>query len=355
MLIYYFLVIYIFVLNTLMLRGRITRKQCVGWTAVAFIIITGLRHNMVGSDTTVYYLAFFANRYRSIESVLAHRDIGFYLLSWIVQNITGSFEILTLTVACLFYIPMAKLIYNYSDDPCLSWLTLMAFNFFQFSMTGMRQTVAFGFVLIAILELLKEDRNISKAVIIILIGTTFHLSCLTALLYIVLTSKKVTDNKLLKLYLLILIPITFVFRGTIVHYLQVLSGDIGYKYEFSEGGGGLVTYIVYVLITFIGLTFLHQYTEKYGNKANVDLTIVVIATALQSTVMVSSVMFRVAWYFAIWLVIYLPRLKNCFVKGDSYLDIVADIIMYGAVLFMFFGITIGSAFTENYMFFWEGA
>lgn len=158
--IYLILILTILVLNNVRKNQRISDKLFCIIICALFILITGLRHNVVGSDTTVYYLQFQEIKQMSLANVIAlgKRDFGFFIFEWLVAKCFHDFVVLTLSVACVFYIPITLLIYRYSEDKGLSYLILMAFMFFQFSMTGVRQTMALGFAIMCMLELLKEKK-----------------------------------------------------------------------------------------------------------------------------------------------------------------------------------------------------
>ena len=186
MLIYIVLVGLILLSGLLLYKNKINKRQFCFIVGLAFILVTGLRSENVGSDTVVYYIDYKAMLNLSWERLmeLEKRDVAFYIMTWFLSRITkGSFVVLTLLVAVTFYYPVMKLIYRYSDAPTLSCLILMAFNFFQFSMTGMRQTMAFGFVVLFFLALHKERVSWKKSALFIILAVLFHRSALVALLY----------------------------------------------------------------------------------------------------------------------------------------------------------------------------
>lgn len=358
MLIYILLVLTILILNIERKNGRISDRTYCKIICIAFILITGLRHNDVGSDTTVYYNGFNNGIGLSLSSVLAsHEDKGFYFIWWLIQNYVGKFEILTVLIACVFYIPVTTLIYRYSDDYGMSFLSLMAFNFFQFSMTGMRQTMALGFTALVLLELLKDKTNLIKLVFFIALGISMHRSCWIILLYLLIywISTKVLNRKAIWLTLLI-VPIVYVLRTDIVVLgINLYDSEKIIANEIS-GGGGLTTYLVYILLLIIGFFERDNYfLDDYGGivkRASFDVLVMIVGTSLLGLVMVESVFFRVAWYFSIYLVIYLPRLVEKF-STDGSTKGIASVVVYVMLLIMYFVFTKGSATVLPYKFFWQ--
>lgn len=354
MLIYIVLVGLILLSGLLLYKNKINKKQFCFIVGLTFILVTGLRGPNVGSDTVVYYLDYKAMLNLSWERLmeLEKRDVAFYVMTWLLSRVTGgSFVTLTLIVAVTFYYPVMKLIYRHSDAPALSCLILMAFNFFQFSMTGMRQTMAFGFVILFFLTLHEERVSWKRAVLFIILATLFHRSSLIALLYPVIRyiSKKGDIAKLS----IVLIPIAFVFRSAIVNSMSGIFEELGFDYLASDSAGaGLTTFLVYVLLT-VG-TLLMRTGKSDGELSATEIFLfAVVGTSLQSLVMVNSVFFRVAWYFAIFFTILIPRFlkRGIFARAEMKM---LRVLAYGAILFMYFAITKGSAYVIPYEFFFQG-
>ena len=319
----------------------------------AFILITGLRSQNVGSDTVVYYIDFKAMEYVSFERLMAQekRDVAFYILSWLVSRVTRSFAALTMLVAVAFYYPVMKLIYKYSDAPALSCLILMAFNFFQFSMTGMRQTMAFGFVVLFFLELHEKKVSWIKAALYIAVAILFHRSALVALLYLLI--KLLAKNKSVTKSTLALIPIAFILRSAIVNSMKGAFEEMGFDYSMGEGGGaGLTTFLVYCMLT-VGAMLVKPDEGDGAMPAGEMFLFSVLGTSFQALVMVNSIFFRVAWYFALFFIILIPRFlkRSVFAREEMK---ALRVLAYVAILFMYFVITRASANVIPYEFFFQG-
>ena len=353
MLIYILLVAFILLLAFTLDAGRINKKQFCIMVGLAFILITGLRSVNVGSDTTVYYLSFIDYKYYTFAHVLSmeKRDVAFYILEWIIAKTTGSFVVLTLATAVAFYYPIMRLIYKYSDDPTLSCFILMAFNFFQFSMTGMRQTIALGFVVLFFLELHEKEMSKKRAALFIVLAILFHRSALIALFYPVI--KQFSKRRINAQFTLVLIPLVFLLRASIINSLQGIFMLIGFgMMELESVGGGFTTFLIYVVLT-IGSLLITSFEGEGEFGSNEMILYSVVATCLQAFVLVNSVFFRVAWYFALFIIILIPKFleKGIFAKSELK---IFRMLAYGAILFMYFGLTKGSANVLPYEFFWQG-
>ncbi|QUO31257.1 EpsG family protein [Faecalicatena sp. Marseille-Q4148] len=353
MLIYLLLLVTILVLNVFRKNGNISNRFYCIVICSLFICITGLRHNTVGSDTTGYYLAFYRLSGSSLAEIISleKRDFGFYIFEWLVDNIFHNFVAVTLIAACVFYIPITILIYKYSDDYGMSYLVLMAFMFFQFSMTGIRQTMALGFAVMFVLELLKKEKKIWKLLIYGIIGITLHRSCLMILPMLFIPFFK--KSRFIAKICFVLLPIIFAFRGNLTSRATSVFEAIGFELEtYSGSSGGITTLVVYFLLFAWGLFFTYK-NEKENELLTAMLSIMGMSTILQIFVSVNSVFFRIVWYYSIFLTIYIPRmLTSSRVDRKSYL--LLKLTIYAGLLYMYLGITIGSAYVIPYSFFWQG-
>lgn len=353
MLIYLFLLAIILVLNIFRKNGNISNRTYCIVICSLLILITGLRHNAVGSDTTGYYLNFYRLSGNSLAEIISleKRDFGFYIFMWIVDNLFHDFIAVTLIASCVFYIPISILIYKYSDDYGMSYLVLMAFMFFQFSMTGIRQTMALGFAVMFVLELLKSKKSIWKLLIYGIIGISLHRSCLMILPMLFIPFLK--KSRFVAKICFGLLPIIFVFRGTLTSRAVSAFGAIGFDLETYVGSsGGFTTLLVYILLFAWGLFFTYQ-DKKENEFFNVMLSIIGISSVLQVFVSVNSIFFRIVWYYSIFLTIYIPRMLTVS-RVDKKSYILLKFIMYAGLLYMYLGITIGSAYIVPYRFFWQG-
>lgn len=353
MTIYYTIVLVILLLGWQQKNGSIRKKTYCFIVGAIFVLVTGLRHDMVGADTTVYYLA-----YKSLaelrpglaDAISGHSDIAYYAFVWICARAGLPFWCVTFMVSIFFYSVISRFIYRYSLDCTLSFLILMAFNFFQFSMTGIRQTIALGFVILSLHEAFRPDYKLLKILIYIGIGYLFHNSCAVTLLLIPMLYLKRTMSNTVVGFAVVLLLAAFVFRSKIVEVMLILSSGSRFEsYQVENAGAGLTTYLVYFAIWLMLVFNKAKYTRNTQRKT-LDIGILFFAIIFQGTVLAQSVMFRIAWYFAIALIIIMPNLINSISKDKAA---VIKPGTYLGLLYMYLFITIGSANVVPYKFFWQ--
>lgn len=346
MLIYFVLVVLILLFNYLRIKRRISEKLFYNLFCILMILVTGLRNPSVGADSYVYYEMFENARTESLISFLSeHRDIGFSLVSWIVMWLGGNFTVMALLVATLFYIPFFKLIERYSEDPGLSLLVLLGFTFFQFTMTGMRQTAALGFSFMFIYEVLNWKGRWVRAMLWVTIAYLFHNSAFVIILYPFIVALCNRGNRYIALY--VLIPIFLLFKGTIVSVFMPVLEIEGFEFNLEERGGGVTTLLVY-----IGL-FAYGYwvsKNKVSSISHFDMGLMALIVALQCLVSENSLFFRGVWYYSFYICIFIPKLVSATSIMNRHF---IRTCIYAALLFMYFGMTIGSAHVMPYKFFWQ--
>ncbi len=254
--------------------------------------------------------------------------------------------------AIAFYVPVTKLIERYSEDPGLSFLVLMAFNFFQFSMTGIRQTIAIGMTILFMMELLKPKVQLWRCLLWLVIAVNMHASAWLMLAFPLV--RKIWSKREIVYGMLCLIPVIFIFRSSVLSWIMEMLSNFGFGIEEYVGGdGGLTTFIVYFILLLWGLFF-----SKTGEFRQEDkmpylwLGVFEIAVLLQPLVMESSVLFRVVWYFAIYMIIYIPKVIKTSTFGVQVKQL-ANFIVYAGVLYMYLFMTMESANVAPYEF-WFG-
>lgn len=352
MTIYYIIVLIILLLGWLQKNGSVNKKTYCGVIGSIFVLVTGLRHNMVGSDTTGYYISYEHLSFLPTlsDAISRHSDIAYYAFIWSYAHAGLPFWCVTLTVSIFFYFTVSRYIYRYSSDCTLSFLILMAFNFFQFSMTGIRQTIALGFILLSLHEAYRPDYRLLKILIYIGIGYLFHNSSAVMLLLIPMLYLKKSMSNTAVVCAIILLLIGFIYRIQIMEIMLTLSSESRYAtYQIENTGAGLTTYLVYLAI-WLMLVFNKTRYNQHTQRQALDIWILFFAILFQGTVLVQSVMFRIAWYFAVSLIIILPNLINSISKDNTS---IVKPGTYLGVLFMYLFITIGSANVVPYKFFWQ--
>ena len=156
---------------------------------LALAFFCGLRHQSVGTDTERYYQMigaefnvtlnqildnYLPNRAENREVEELPRDVVFYTVSDQLR-LCGFSEYGVFCVYALFYVGVAGwLVYRYSDNPIVSYFAFMALGSYIFNFTGLRQSIAIGWVMLAYPYI--QKRNFLFFTFFVLVGMLFHKS-----------------------------------------------------------------------------------------------------------------------------------------------------------------------------------
>lgn len=168
-------------------------------------IISGLRHETIGTDVLYYGKDFFkaaydSKNYLDFLNVLKQReifgDLAFHTLNFIISKTIGNFQFALFTYTFItevfFLLSFLILQKKYKIDATLG-MVLIHLMFYNLSLNLLRQSIAVSIIFYSIVNLL--DNKYIKTIFFGFFGFTFHSSSIIILLivavfYLVYSSKK---------------------------------------------------------------------------------------------------------------------------------------------------------------------
>lgn len=341
----FLIIIYAFLLNT----KKISKRTFCIIVCIQLFLLSGLRSSTVGNDTWNYLniykfdgLMTFGKIFTYYEGILG--DLGFHYFNHFLFNIGISNQVYLMLISLFFSISVSIFIYKESYYPELSYITLFTFNYFQFSMTGLRQTLAISFIIFVIL-CLKSNKNII-ALLLFILATSFHASSLICILVILL--KKINLTKLQTIYFMFFTLFLYPFRYTLANKLIFLVSDKGYLIDNNQEGTTMM--FLYVCICLFMIIIMLQLNYEVFKKNQIYFVCYSVATFFQFLVPIQNIFFRISLYFGYSLIILLPTAIYSFKKKDRN---IAYLVMLIFLLLMYFSITISSSGVTPYKFFWK--
>lgn len=314
-----------------------------------FFIMT-FRSHTLGSDGEAYLKAFNISKgvsWREIFNLRAHSPIfnferGFIFLSKIISTFTGNYTVYLGIMSLIILVPVFSTLSKNSKLPMLSVFLYISLNFFHFSISGIRQAIAFSLVLYSY-NFLKNNKNF-KFIIIILLAATMHKSAIVFIIALFIRKIKFDQKYIIPYF------ISFVFVFLFREQLFYLISNIYY----GEGREPIITsaYNLLILNTFIVLNSFVFYS--YLKNKNKDYQLVHSISTISPLLMifntVSTTTLRLANYFFIYSILLIPTLIYRFDKKSRYLIILLVIFSLATVYYLS-----GQQFldTGNYKFFWE--
>ena len=172
-------------------RAPLLRILYCAIATLCLALFCGLRHQSVGTDTERYYFMigqefnvtfsqildnYMPNRAENREVEELPRDVVFYTVTDQLR-LCGLSEYGVFCFYALFYVGVAGwLIYKYSDSPIVSFFAFMALGSYMFNFTGLRQSIALGWVMLAYPFI--QKRNFLFFTFFVLVAMLFHKSAI---------------------------------------------------------------------------------------------------------------------------------------------------------------------------------
>lgn len=187
------------------------------------LILSALRAKTVGTDTEMY-----VNIFLGREAYFRDIEPGYALMMQIIKLISGDQQFFLFVTTLIIFVPIYFFIKNNSPKKLFSLLLfVLAFNYY-FSLSGLRQSIATSFILLALDNL--TIKNIKYFIFWILVATTFHTSAIMVLPIALIFYTVEVNTKLA----FALLAISFVVGwGDLFHVRDAVS-------NLKSVGGGLV-------------------------------------------------------------------------------------------------------------------
>ena len=226
-------------------QNSIRKRRCVAAVTVVLTLFSGLRSWWMG-DLIKYYTL-----YRSCsgpdwrESVFEKAsNIGIRLFFHYGNLIGLSYEACIFIIAAFSAVTLGFLVFRYSPSPYWSFLVYIAMGFYLFTFSGLKQTIAMGFLCLAMIGVL--EGRIGYFLIWTMFGALFHTPAL-----IFLGAYPFARKKIDIIYVAIIVALivsVFFFRNVMASWLSDMYYEESEEYEVSKVFGGRFIMMVFILV-----------------------------------------------------------------------------------------------------------
>lgn len=339
--------------------GPKNRKIFIYIVSTILLLQTSLRSLSVGSDTANYYIYFqevkampwsqiwdeFLGRYFYNTT---QDDIGYTMMQFFISRFTGSWQFFVFAANLIFFIPLGKLMYRYSNSMSqLVFAYLLYVSMFHIiSLSGGRQLYAIGLSISAFLYM--DRGKYAWSVACILIGMSIHMSCLLCLLPLVISRLNPKYLKTVHLLSFIMVPVVLLFTNQIIILMGSAVGVDRYtEYGMNEVQGGATTFIALLLLV-SGFCYIAIKKKDLQNSRSLSNLYIMIPlfTVLGPLIYSNGSMIRISMYFHLYMMVLIPLAVNLKFKGFTRTVAYSVIILVLMVLSLRGGGPI-------YHFYWE--
>lgn len=361
MLIYYFFmillaIIYIFIYN--LDKSHKIKNWCMLYSIISGMLlffVMGLKHYSVGVDWKQYIF-----RYENsiLEFELGKGEWLYNYFVTVLKNIgvsnQGYIMIVALIISTLFTI----FFYRYSKNIFLSFYLHICIGLFTMSMSGVRQTIAIGVILISFRYLIIEGtmKNFLKFTICVVVAYFIHNSAIVFLPVYFL--KNIIISKKKGVIILLISCSTLIIREQIAPLVGFFMPERYYsRYELLTSSNPInkLLIITAILIPVACLLFWNNIKELSEKDKKIYYLLFIMA-CLNIVVNIlslnSNIIGRLALYFIPYNMVLIPNIITSIKNKDMRI-----IAIYVCIIFPIIQFSIstpnGTYQIDNYKFFWQ--
>lgn len=280
-------------------KGTKQKKRCVQAVTVILTLFSGFRSWWMGDLVKYYTLYLNCNGSDWKSRVFGDStNIGLRLFFRAAGALHISYDVCIFLIAALVAISLGVLIFRYSPSPYWSYLMYIAMGFYLFTYSGLKQSIAMSFLIIAAVCYF-EGRQV-KMILWVFVAALFHAPALIFLLLLLLPTKKLGSQYFITI--VILFAICFLFKGQVVSLMGNWYYDEQDTYENINALGG--RFIMMCLIMGIALILrpLHAWDKIYSRVFNT----MIMAALCQMFSVYDNNFSRLADYFFQFVVLFIP-------------------------------------------------
>ena len=230
------------------------------------------------------------------------KDPFYYVFAWCFSRIFPNVQIWLAFVALVYIVSTGILIYKESETPVLSFIAFLALGFFEFSLSGLRQTLAFSLTMLSYYGIKKK--NWKLFIFLVLLASLFHRSAL-----IFLIAYPIAHIKLGKYHLFVALAVGLLFffgQSYIRILMQRYLMDTQYEGYWDRDTSLTMAGFIIQACIFAFCFIYYPATSKKYKSANVLYNLSFIGLVFQLFSSMIAEMFRISMYFSFFNVLLIP-------------------------------------------------
>ena len=282
-------------------KTKKNKKRCVWLVTAVLACFSGFRSWQMG-DMRHYCWAYLETNLPDwqLQFVESGDTVGLQMFYRFFGQMGLSFEFCVFAAAVFVAVTLGILVFRYSTSPFWSYMMFLSMGFYLGSMNTLKQAVAMGFVVLAMMAIL--DRKPLRFILMVAAGTLFHTPAMVFLIAYPFANKKI--NWSYPLLLVLLVAAVFFFRDQIIDALTSVYYEETMEFEAAEFVGGKVILMAGILVIAMILRPLYRFDSVYCKVFNV----LVLAVVAQSFSVYDNVFTRLADYFFQFIVLLIPMI-----------------------------------------------
>jgi hypothetical protein len=313
-------------------------------------LLLSFKKTSVGTDTKSYIEGF--NLIKTtpwelilnlkLDNLIFNFERGFIFLSKSITLITDEFTVYAAIIYAIMIVPLYKVTKRYSRMPFLSLILFITLGFLNFYISGMRQAIAMSLIFLSFNYIV--NRKFLKFLLLVMIAALIHKSAVFFIpAYFIIN---ITFSAFVILLYFFVLFATYLFR------YQIFEIVLRFFYTDVEiVSTGAYTLLLIVIMTFVvGLVTYKQSNYKDPN-LKILYNIIAISTILMIFNTISNVGLRVANYYYIFMILFIPNIIASY--NHRLVRMTAIVLVIGFTLIYYLRIGVSSLNGTPYNFFWQ--
>lgn len=235
---------------------------------------------------------------------------------------------------------IAWMIYRYAQSVFLAFVIYVSFGLYLFAFSGIRQALALSITFFAS-HFVIQKKYLWLFIALVLLASSIHTSAIIFLIVWPVSNIRLTKWRGVCMLgaLFAILPLL----SSIVQFIVPIIFGRNYG-SYEDEGGAITMFLVYAVF------FILSLTANMPN--NLYRWMLLLAVAGQSLGVISTgAMTRIAYYFSIYFILFIPEYMSCFKTQQGKLFIAIVSILF--VVFFYLTSSGGYLNVVPYHFFWE--
>lgn len=306
---------FIFVFSSIFLSALLLLRKGVKNGKLYFLIFSGivlclyagLRGHNLQTDIPTYvqmYEKYSRFSLRQIMTVFSSdmKDPTYFFTAWLFSRFFTDVQWWLAIVAAFYIIVVLVVIYKESEKPLMSLIMLLALGYLSFVLSGLRQSIAMSFAMIAYLYI-KKKKPI-RFILAVIVASLFHLSAIMFLIAYPLARLKLGFWHVVAFGVMLLLFTGF--QSAVRNFLTQVLGDSQYgSYADNETALNFSGFIIQICMFVFNLLYYKNVTEK-DKDAIVLYNLAFIGLSLQLFSSMIAEFFRLSYYFSFANILLVP-------------------------------------------------
>lgn len=264
------------------------------WALVPVFVLIAFKSSEIGTDTSGYLLSYETlGHYGAFESIedrgYGRVELGYKYFIFFLSIICTIPQTLLFVVGLFVCYALYKFIWNNAQNKCLLLFLFVTMGFFQFAMSGIRQTIAISITLLSYRYI--KERKFYWFVSFMVFAWLFHKSSVAFAPIYFIANQEITSKKVA-----IMFGAMFVLFFSADKLLLFAADTMNYNYGIEKTDNGYMFFSIVLLITIlVTRTCTQLIAVNTYNKMVVNTNF--ISLALWTLRLISRTAERVSLYF----------------------------------------------------------